>query len=730
MGKAWVSVPGRETDIGDKFLPLVVAGSLEAVSETQETIIDFPDSVQAEFPEFAMVQITVPAGSLYSDDSTPGGMVGIAPVDPARLPGQLPDDLQFALVITVQTDGATNFVVPVPACFPNLPDPITSQTLPAGAKSALWSFNHDTGFFEVRGSMTVSADATMVCTDPGVGITAPGWHASQTGCTGEDGDVGGECVDPSLARILRSQGPCTLGPITVQQDPGIPSLYHFSIPNNYSGLVNWSAPTGSATSVFDRFGPTFSAHFCESGDHTVTVSNSLACPGFVPCLPATKTFTPDATPTELNLEGILAFRPDLLGEILEVGIIEGFSALDAQGNPFNNVDAPILWDLGSAGLLLDQEFGGGTLRAKFCAVGQIRITATQKNFCGEKVVVRDIIVNPGQCGPFTVTPPAMIVQDTIASFQVQSDCTLWGDEFTWSFQHEFGATFTLTNVPGESEFGPAGFSYVLPAVFSLPGNWSFSVSRTAQPCGNFVIRAGSFFVLPPGAGTPRRGAGGSPVTFFDADGNTIEPDGETIGEAASKFVELNPASLETPDDSEATRISFVLSPDSDLLPASGRNFVKITNLNSGFITHREAGSGSVAFRRPTRLRANTPHRFELLNVNTLGVATVQLTTPGEGDRVEFVFSASIVEATLASGAITLVEAGPDATLGTPDDVQVDRSVPSYRDDLRRFVLDYDPPLQTGSYRLTLNASEVQDTSGEGLLIDEISDFTVIALRLG
>jgi cysteine-rich repeat protein len=220
VGKAWESVPGTETNIGEVYLPLVEAGTLQPVSQVQDTDIGFPPSVLEDFPEFADVQVTVPADSLFSDDGTRGGMVGIAPVPPDRLPGQLPPGLNFPLVITVQTDGATNFDVPVPACFPNLPDADTGQPLPAGSESALFSFNHDTGRFEVVGEMTVSEDGLMVCTDPGVGILAPGWHGTQPGvgagggpmfgplgpvdCSGEDCVPGCPICDPPCPR-------CTLG---------------------------------------------------------------------------------------------------------------------------------------------------------------------------------------------------------------------------------------------------------------------------------------------------------------------------------------------------------------------------------------------------------------------------------------------------------------------------------------------------------------------------------------
>ncbi len=191
VGKAWESIPGEEVNVGEIYLPLVVAGALQPVSVEEDTTIEFPAQVQSEFPEFANVAITVPGGSLQYDDGRPGGSVGIAPVPPDRLPGQLPPGLNFPLVITVQTDGATNFDTPAPVCFPNLPDPSTGEPLPPGAKSALWSFNHDTGRFEVVGPMTVSGDGTVVCTDPGVGILAPGWHGVLSGVQGVGGPIVG-----------------------------------------------------------------------------------------------------------------------------------------------------------------------------------------------------------------------------------------------------------------------------------------------------------------------------------------------------------------------------------------------------------------------------------------------------------------------------------------------------------------------------------------------------------
>lgn len=181
VGKEWESIPGEATSVGDVYLPLVPAGTLQTVSATQDTTVKFPPSVLEKYPSFADVQITVPANALFDEQGRRGGKVGIAPVPPDRIPGALPPGLDFPVVITVQTDGGTNFDRPVPACFPNLSDKTTGKPLPAASKSALWSFNHDTGDWEVVGPMTVSADGKLACTDPGVGIPAPGWHGVQLG---------------------------------------------------------------------------------------------------------------------------------------------------------------------------------------------------------------------------------------------------------------------------------------------------------------------------------------------------------------------------------------------------------------------------------------------------------------------------------------------------------------------------------------------------------------------
>ncbi len=196
VGKAWEAVAGKENNIGEVYLPLVIDGTLTQISSNETTEITFPEAILVERPELDGVMLEVPPNALFANDGVQGGQVGIAPVDPDRLPGELPEGLNFSLVITVQTDGATNFDRPVPICFPNLPDPVTGEMLPPGAETALWSFNHDTGRFEVVGSMTVSPDGGTICTNPGVGILAPGWHGTAPGSTGGGAPTGNPQPNP------------------------------------------------------------------------------------------------------------------------------------------------------------------------------------------------------------------------------------------------------------------------------------------------------------------------------------------------------------------------------------------------------------------------------------------------------------------------------------------------------------------------------------------------------
>lgn len=259
VGKAWEAVAGREDNpaggTGEIYLPLIKAGALQSVSDTRPTPIAFLPQVIAANPALEGVQLMVPPGALFDDNGVRGGEVGIAPVSPDRLPEPLPDGLRFPIVITVQTDGPANFAEPVPVCFPNLPDPDTGLPLPPGARSALWSFDHDRGYWDIVGSMTVSADGRLICSDAGVGIRKPGWHGTRPGTSGSGGAV--EEKEEKCQVLI-------VGPIGGETN----SVYSFVTSLAGPGSWSWSAPDG--TPSFGS-GSQFDVSFANLGPHTITV---------------------------------------------------------------------------------------------------------------------------------------------------------------------------------------------------------------------------------------------------------------------------------------------------------------------------------------------------------------------------------------------------------------------------------------------------------------------------
>jgi len=217
------------------FLPLVPADALRPVSATETTVVTFASSLLATNPALAGVEIRVPPNALFADDGTRGGQVGLAPVAPDRLPEPLPPGLNLPLVITIQTDGPGNFDRPVPVRFPNLADPVTGEVLSPGAKTALWSFSHDTGRWEIAGPMTITADGGFAETDPGVGVRQPGWHGAAPGSPGggpegdPDDEEGDDCGDANYNGLCddKEPDPCELQKLQMM----------FSFTDTFTGLL-------------------------------------------------------------------------------------------------------------------------------------------------------------------------------------------------------------------------------------------------------------------------------------------------------------------------------------------------------------------------------------------------------------------------------------------------------------------------------------------------------------
>src|SRR5262249_23714703 len=119
------------------------------------------------------LSIDVQPGSLIGPDGQrlEVGQVGISMVPPEMVRDMLPPGvLQHTFDITVQAPGVSTFATPASMTFPNV------FNAAPGTKLDFLSFDHTTGRLVIEGTATVSEDGLTVRTDPGTGITHPGWH--------------------------------------------------------------------------------------------------------------------------------------------------------------------------------------------------------------------------------------------------------------------------------------------------------------------------------------------------------------------------------------------------------------------------------------------------------------------------------------------------------------------------------------------------------------------------
>ena len=173
MGTADEQAAGA-TNLGS-YLPRVKSAILQPVSMSTDTMIrlDAGSSTGLTPLQASMLTIDVPADSLIGPDGKKmsSGKVGISIVPPEIVKDMLPAGLmQHTFDITVQAPGITNFSTPAPMTFPNV------FNAAPGTQLNFLSFDHTTGKLVIEGTATVSADGLSVKTDPGHGITHPGWH--------------------------------------------------------------------------------------------------------------------------------------------------------------------------------------------------------------------------------------------------------------------------------------------------------------------------------------------------------------------------------------------------------------------------------------------------------------------------------------------------------------------------------------------------------------------------
>lgn len=164
-------------DRPEVYLPRLATSILQQASDTEVTMVgvDATSAPNLTPEERAQLVLEVQPGTLIGPDGEPltgaSAQIGISTVPPELVRDMLPPGvLQHTFDITIQAPNAATFSTPLEMTFPNVfnADP--------GSKLNFLSFDHTTGRLVIEGTATVSADGLSVVTDPGTGITKPGWH--------------------------------------------------------------------------------------------------------------------------------------------------------------------------------------------------------------------------------------------------------------------------------------------------------------------------------------------------------------------------------------------------------------------------------------------------------------------------------------------------------------------------------------------------------------------------
>src|SRR5262249_25511611 len=157
------------------YLPRLQTSILQTMSTTEPTTVGLTGSSAPDLTPTQQqdLQLTVQPGTAIGMDGQPmtASQVGVSVVPPQLVMDMLPAGvMQHTFDITIQAPGVATFTTPAALTFPNV------FNAAPGTQLDFLSFDHTTGRLEIDGTATVSADGKTARTDPGMGVTHPGWH--------------------------------------------------------------------------------------------------------------------------------------------------------------------------------------------------------------------------------------------------------------------------------------------------------------------------------------------------------------------------------------------------------------------------------------------------------------------------------------------------------------------------------------------------------------------------
>lgn len=173
----WPTLPFNIVTIAGADNPLSAPVHLVKLDTAHAVTIGNQDAVitLADVPGF---KLEVKAGSATFPDGKKTGKISVTPVNADKVPMPPPNGMQPQFIVTIQPVG-TKFDPPAKLTLPNV------DGHKPGAQVEMYSFDHDLEEFVSIGLGTVSADGSLIASNPGVGVIKAGWHCgSQPGGAG------------------------------------------------------------------------------------------------------------------------------------------------------------------------------------------------------------------------------------------------------------------------------------------------------------------------------------------------------------------------------------------------------------------------------------------------------------------------------------------------------------------------------------------------------------------
>lgn len=228
------------------YLPRLNSAILQTVSNTGPTVITVPAEAAPDLTPAQRQLLTaevMPGTAIGADGQVMTNVqIGISTVPPELIREMLPPGVsEPPFTITVQAPGVVTFTTPLQVSYPNV------DNLAPGTKTLFISFDHASGRLVVDGTATVSADGTMIVTDPDSGLTHPGWHFISFGSTAQ-----GASPNATAGRVDATEFQDFL------VGPGQPPIFVTITTNPTDAQVSWTITPNGAHSgtVADNRGTT------------------------------------------------------------------------------------------------------------------------------------------------------------------------------------------------------------------------------------------------------------------------------------------------------------------------------------------------------------------------------------------------------------------------------------------------------------------------------------------